>query len=193
VGLRGPRAKPTALKELAGNPGKRTLADGEPVPPAGAIELPKWLEGEEAESVRAREIWAELSPVLVSMRVLTIADRFAFGRYCQLHARWEALNVERSKRGWKGWSYALKGKDGQPRYAAPLPQAGEERAILEDLAKLEACFGLTPSSRTRIRVDASAPGAPETSMDQSKNEERRSFFASGGPKIRPTRAKNATA
>ena len=40
MATRGRKPKPTALKVLEGNPGKRPLNDREPVPPKATLEMP---------------------------------------------------------------------------------------------------------------------------------------------------------
>lgn len=174
MGRRGPLPKPTAVKQLAGNPGKRTLSDGEPAVPTIRFGPPAWL------TDRAREIWGELAPILEGMKVLTIVDRRAFGRYCQLHARWEELDKERATRGWKGWSYAIPAAGGKSSYVAVMPQAAEERTLLDEISKLEQSMGLTPSARTRIRVEPTTPG-PGAPTLSDEDQERQAFFAGGGP------------
>ena len=46
MATRGRKPKPTALKLLEGNPGKRPLNEHEPIPPTGKIRCPSWLEEE---------------------------------------------------------------------------------------------------------------------------------------------------
>ena len=41
--MAGRKPKPTALKKLEGNPGKRKLNTKEPVPDKGMPDCPKWL------------------------------------------------------------------------------------------------------------------------------------------------------
>ena len=41
--MAGRKPKPTALKKLEGNPGKRKLNTKEPVPGKGMPDCPKWL------------------------------------------------------------------------------------------------------------------------------------------------------
>ena len=41
--MAGRKPKPTALKKLEGNPGKRKLNTKEPVPGKGMSDCPKWL------------------------------------------------------------------------------------------------------------------------------------------------------
>ena len=43
MAVRGRKPKPTAIKLLEGNPGKRPLNESEPLPPQGQIKCPSWL------------------------------------------------------------------------------------------------------------------------------------------------------
>ena len=67
MATRGRKPKPTALKVLEGNPGKRPLNDREPVPPKGTLKCPAWLLPE------AKKEWKRLAPALEAMGVLTMA------------------------------------------------------------------------------------------------------------------------
>jgi len=80
MATRGRKPKPTALKVLEGNPGKRPLNENEPVPPKGSIKCPTWLLPE------AKKEWKRLAPPLEAMGVLTIADISAFEGYCQAYS-----------------------------------------------------------------------------------------------------------
>src|SRR5579859_2336929 len=74
--------KPTALKVLSGNPGKRALNQNEPTPPAGSISAPSWLRG------RARTAWKWVAPVLEQMGVLSTADTHALALLCDAYAEY---------------------------------------------------------------------------------------------------------
>ena len=50
---RGRKPKPTAVKVLEGNPGKRSLNTGEPKPDKKAPRCPAWLEDEAKEGMEA--------------------------------------------------------------------------------------------------------------------------------------------
>lgn len=41
--MAGRKPKPTALKKLEGNPGKRKLNTKEPIPAKGMLNCPEWL------------------------------------------------------------------------------------------------------------------------------------------------------
>lgn len=80
--MRGRRPKPTALKILQGNPGKRRLNMEEPKP-EGEVVKPTWVKE------RAARIWKVEAPIVQRMGLLTVADVTAFGRRCVLQAQFE--------------------------------------------------------------------------------------------------------
>lgn len=70
--MAGRKPKPTAIKELEGNPGKRILNKKEPKPEKGMPVCPEWLLPE------AKAEWKRLSDKLNQMGVLTEVDMVAF-------------------------------------------------------------------------------------------------------------------
>ena len=83
----GRKPKPTHLKLVQGNPGKRPLNRAEPVPATGCPK-PKFLKG------RAAKIWDEYAPELERIGVLTAVDGHMFATWCVL-----AEDVERDPKG----------------------------------------------------------------------------------------------
>ena len=81
--MAGRKPKPTAVKKLEGNPGKRKLNKKEPVPEKGMPDCPDWLLPE------AKTEWERLCEKLSQMGVLTEIDMAAFAAYCQSFARWK--------------------------------------------------------------------------------------------------------
>lgn len=73
----GPPPKPTALKVLEGNPGKRRLNDREPKPTVGC-RPPDWLAGE------ALVEWEKHAPRLERLGLLTEIDGEALAALCVL-------------------------------------------------------------------------------------------------------------
>jgi phage terminase small subunit len=71
--MRGRRPKPTRLKLLTGNPGKRPFNDAEPRPEPVVPECPPEL------SELARREWNRLAPELAKLRIVTNLDRAALG------------------------------------------------------------------------------------------------------------------
>jgi phage terminase small subunit len=74
--MRGRPSKPTALKVLEGNPGKRPLPKAEVKPEIGA-EPPPWL-----TAPLARAEWERIAPRLLKLGLLTEIDGEAFGLMC---------------------------------------------------------------------------------------------------------------
>ena len=72
----GNNAKPTKLKLLEGNPGKRALPKNEPSPKLGRPSKPKCLTGEAAAE------WKRVVPELESSGLLAKIDRPALTGYC---------------------------------------------------------------------------------------------------------------
>ena len=131
----GRKPKPTALKVLEGNPGKRKLPENEPDPGRKMPSCPSWLLPE------AKAEWKRLAKTLNQMGVLSEADRAAFAAYCQSWARWkeaqEHIDLEGS---------TFMGENG-PRKSPWVAIANEAQAKMMSAASE---FGMTPSSRTKI-------------------------------------------
>ena len=80
--IRGPKPKPTAMRRMQGNPGKRGYNHAEPQPPEGMPDCPAHL------NAAARDEWDRLAHVLNYMGVVTAIDRAALAAYCQCYGRW---------------------------------------------------------------------------------------------------------
>ena len=136
---RGRTPKPTALKLLEGNPGKRQLNAGEPKPKVKAPPCPKWLEDD------AKKEWRRLSKQMEQMGILTEVDMAAFAGYCQAYARWKAAEEFITKHG-----AIVKTPSG---YWQQVPQVSIAQQYMKQMGKFCEQFGLTPASRSRIVAD----------------------------------------
>jgi len=145
MATRGRKPKPTALKLLDGNPGKRPLNDREPVPPKGNVKCPSWLMPE------AKKEWRRLAPSLEAMGVLTMADLTAFAGYCQAFARWKEAEERLAVAG-----AIFKTPSG---YVQQVPQVSIAQQNLKIMQSFCTEFGLTPATRARI-IAGGAEGAP---------------------------------
>ena len=139
MATRGRKPKPTALKILEGNPGKRPLNDKEPQPEKKAPRCPSWLEPE------AKKEWKRMAKTLEAIGVLTEIDMAAFAGYCQAYARWKEAEEFLSKHG-----TIFKTPSG---YIQQVPQVSIARNYLQTMKDFCSEFGLTPAARTRIRAD----------------------------------------
>lgn len=62
---RGRKPKPTAVKVLEGNPGKRSLNTAEPKPEKKAPRCPSWLEDEAKKEWKRMKLWIIQSCILL--------------------------------------------------------------------------------------------------------------------------------
>ena len=136
--MRGRKPKPSQLKRLAGNPGKRRLSEREPkaqpdLPTCPAHLLPS-----------ARAEWKRLARELYQLGVLTRLDRAALAGYCQAYGRW--VEAEKKLRETPG---ILKMPPGYIQMNPWLTIATKQMELMQRFA---AELGLTPSSRSRVEV-----------------------------------------
>jgi len=133
---KGRKPKPTAVKVLEGNPGKRPLNTFEPQPIKKAPVCPNWI----AED--AKKEWKRLANNLEKLGTLTELDMAAFAGYCQAYARWKEAEEFIEKHG-----TIVKTPSG---YWQQVPQVSIAQSNLKIMLKFCSEFGLTPSSRSRI-------------------------------------------
>ena len=136
MATRGRKPKPTALKVLEGNPGKRRLNKNEPVVSSGNVECPDWLEPE------AKKEWNRLADSLIALGVLTDHDLESFAGYCQAYARWREAEEFMSQHG-----TIFKTPSG---YVQQVPQVSIAMQNLKIMQSFCSEFGLTPASRARL-------------------------------------------
>jgi P27 family predicted phage terminase small subunit len=146
--MRGRKPKPTVLKVLDGNPGKRPLNEREPAAPQGVPACPDWLSDE------AKAEWGRVIPELQEMGLLSTADRAALAAYCTAWGWWVEAEAMVRKFG----TIVKSPEKGFPMKSPYLTIADQ---ALETMRKLMVEFGLTPSSRSRIKVPDAGDAADE--------------------------------
>jgi P27 family predicted phage terminase small subunit len=137
---------------LAGNPGKRPIADTEPKPNATMPECPKSL------STDAKTEWERIGPELNRLGLLTMADSTAFAAYCQAWSDWIQAIGQVNEEG------AVLKSDKGNMYLNPWSVVASKS--LELMNKFGAQFGLTPGSRRRLAI---APPEKEDEYAGYKN------------------------
>jgi len=148
----GRRPKPTALKKLQGNPGKRKLNNAEPKPELGIPEMPKDL-----PKAAAAE-WRRIVPELAVLGVLTKVDRAALAAYCHAYARWFQAEREVRRHGIVVEEPVIITVDGEAvetgyvRYKKN-PAVTVSEAAMKIMKGFLVEFGMTPSSRSRVRIE----------------------------------------
>lgn len=147
MGRRGPPPKPTKLKLLAGNPGKRPLNAHEPDPAVEVPEIPAHL------TAAARQEWQRVAGELEALGLLTRIDRASLAGYCQAWARWIEAEEQLAKFG-----LIVKAPSGYP---MPSPFLAIANKALEQINRFSSEFGMTPASRTRIQTTPPADGGSD--------------------------------
>lgn len=163
----GRKRKPTALKLLEGNLGRRELPQNEPFPTtvAPSYPAPDWL-GE-----AAKKVWELLVPEMSAIGLLTVVDIPKFARYCDAWERWKEARDWIAKNGPLIEAYEV-AADTDPKdtiirkrlikkgyKAHPWVRVYNQMNAL--LTQLESEFGMSPVARTRIHIVLNNPnGAP---------------------------------
>jgi P27 family predicted phage terminase small subunit len=156
--VRGRKPKPTQLKVISGNPGKRKLNKAEPKPTRGIPDCPEYL------PPRAKVAFQQLGERLDAMGVITLADGMALELLAMAYEEWRSANdlildaAELSKfegdvvHYKDGMTYDTQSDAGTIIRAHPASRLASDafkriRAMLVE-------FGLTPSSRARVHAPA---------------------------------------
>ena len=140
MGARGPAPQPTALKVLRGNPGKRRLNDAEARPAAGRVPTaPRWL------SEEGRNEWRRLAPRLHAAGLLTEVDGVALGLLCETFVQYQAARRVVEREGMLATS--------EKGTAYQHPALGIANGARREMLTWAREFGMTPSARSRIRVE----------------------------------------
>lgn len=148
--MRGRKPKPTVLKLIEGNPGKRRLPAHEPKPlPAGQVEPPAWLGAD------ARSEWERVAPELDRMGLLSVVDLTLLAAYCQQVGRMlqaERELAEHIRRTGSQMVVHTNKAGAQNMVPHPAIKIARETAALAKAMATE--FGFTPSSRARLSAGA---------------------------------------
>jgi len=155
MGKRGPSPKPTKLKVLEGNPGKRPLNENEPKPTPSLPDKPTWMklryykvdETVDRDILKyANEFWDKNTGKLFDLGLMTDIDTESFAMLCVCYGEWVYTQIEAIKKG-ETISYPDSGYVNQHPYAIRADKAYKKyKGMAQE-------FGLTPSSRSGINVE----------------------------------------
>src|SRR5690606_18231720 len=140
--MRGRTPKPTRLKILTGNPGKRPLNTSEPEPEPAIPECPAEL------GPVARREWDRLTGELSKLKLLTNLDRAALAAYCGAYALCAEATEAIQKFG-----TMVKSPSGYPIQSPYVSIANRQAEIM---MRISSEFGFTPASRSRISTPTSS-------------------------------------
>jgi len=135
--MKGRKPKPTKLRLIQGNPGKRPINKREAKPPVGMPPCPEHL------NEMAKKKWKEKSQELFALGILTKIDGDLLAGYCQAYSRWQDAE-ERLKD--MGPTIVNAGR------VQPNPLIRISKDALATMLRLGVEYGITPSSRSRIQT-----------------------------------------
>ncbi len=143
----GRRPKPTKLRIVQGNPGKRALPKDEPEPEVCIPDPPGHL------SKVALEEWERIAPILEKQGLISDMYRAALAAYCDSYSDWVKAGemVER-----KGLTYTTdKGN------VIQHPAVGMKNTAKGMMHRFLTEFGLSPSSITRVSRASAKKGSKD--------------------------------
>lgn len=132
---------------LQGNPGKRALNQGEPKPNLKRPTCPAHLKGE------ARKEWNRISKLLVELGILAEVDRAALAMYCTQWGRY--VEAETKLADSSTW---VEETDNGYKYQTVWLQISA--TAMKQMTRMLAEFGLSPSTRSRIKVESQKEESP---------------------------------
>lgn len=140
----GRKPKPTHLKIVTGNPGKRPLPLNEAVVALAEPTPPNFLCDD------AKVEWGRVCSALYAAGLMTELDRAALAAYCAAYGRWaqaeRAINRMAEKDELNS-ALMIKTKNGN---AIQNPLVGTANKAKSDMVRYATEFGMTPSARSRV-------------------------------------------
>jgi len=167
----GPAALPKKIHELHGNPSKKKFKDTHPDPPTKIPKIPSHL------GKLAKKQWRYIAPKLADLGVISETDQTALATYCEAYEHWVNLGKQISEDAKHKIIFDLWVKEGSLGEPPIVPLAFRDnlslhRSIIQvrdQLRKLVAEFGMTPSSRGRVIVrDFKQKGNPYEEWKEGK-------------------------
>jgi len=143
--MRGRKPKPTVVKKLAGNPGKRPLQDNEPAAGVGLPECPEHIVGE------ARAEWDRLGAQMVEQKRMAPIYGGVLAAYCVAWGRWVEAEKQIQQCG-----MVITTPNGHLAQSPYLPIANKAWA---QMMKAIPELGISPSSQARVSTVGQAAEA----------------------------------
>lgn len=140
----GRKPKPTALRLVGGNAGRRPLNKNEPKPELSQPTPPAFLNDD------AKVEWGRICETLYKVGLMTELDRGALAACCQAYGRWAQAERALARMSDKDeLNRALMIKTSN-RNAIQNPLVGIANKAAADYVKYAVEFGMTPSARARV-------------------------------------------
>ena len=142
------RPKPTKLKILEGNPGKRPLPKTEPKPRPISGPPPKHLDKD------AKKFYEKYMEILDRVGLSTEADGDSFSLLCQMFAEFKQLNeaIKKCENKLLQFKHTVDGAGNEHVEAKINPLLVQRRQLYQNIRPYLSEFGLTPRGRVGLVV-----------------------------------------
>lgn len=147
------RPKPTKLKLLQGNPGRRRINYDEPQPKQGIPKMPKWLK----EFPIAVKEWKRESKELDEMGILTTAESGILTVRCYLASEIQKMALEIKKEGRVAYVQKMDSLGNEIMEAKTNPKAIQIKNLITEYRQNGILLGLDPSSRSKLKTELKKP------------------------------------
>jgi P27 family predicted phage terminase small subunit len=147
MGKRGPKKEPAAKKRAKGNPGKDRLPTKRSAPKTKLPQCPSFV------PPMAKRIWKSVVPKLLELGVVAQVDEHAIAAYCIAFDRYRRANLHIKREG----EFVTVGKNN---YEQQNKWFQIEKRALMEMKSFWSSFGLTPSDRMALNIDAPDPRTP---------------------------------
>lgn len=148
------RPKPTALKLIEGNPGKRPLNDREPKFKNVLPSPPEWL------NEVAKQEWEREGTLLYKARVLTEADYGVLSMRCYIYSQIIKLQAEIAEQDYVAYTQKMDSLGNEVMEAKANPRAVRLENFLKEYRQYGSLLGLDPASRSKIHAGGQEPEDP---------------------------------
>jgi len=147
----GRKPKPTVLKLLEGNRGKRPIPQDEPKPakPVRTPPCPRWI------SPYARKEWTRIAKELHRLGLLTNLDVAVLISYCTAYGR-----LREAENKLKDQNSVVETSNGN---LVQNPWIGIANRAMDQIRRFASELGLSPSARVRLEV---RPEDPEMDLEE---------------------------
>ena len=143
----GTKPKPTHLKLVTGNPGRRALNRKEAKAKPSIPKPPAHMTPDAVEE------WSRVATELFNLGILSEIDRAALAAYAMAYGRWvqaERAIAKMAEKDQLTGGLMIKTSNGN---AIQNPLVGTANKAAADMMRYAAEFGMTPSARSRISAE----------------------------------------
>lgn len=147
------KPKPTTLRVLEGNRGKRDIPENEPKPRLLPPSCPPWLDP------LAKKTWKTLAPKLERLGLLTEVDGDMFADLCQIRSRLITIYkfIKKSNKSLVQVKVTIDGSGQEHKEIHPSPYVVMEKQYQQLFRMAASEFGLSPRGRVGLSVGYNDP------------------------------------